>query len=64
MKALFALVVLHLKQDLKVTGNITVTGTVDGVDIATRDANLTTVEGYLDQEVKTTSNPTLSFQFL
>jgi len=44
---------LDVGAGLDVTGNITVTGTVDGVDVAT-------IGGYLNQAVKTTSSPTFA----
>jgi hypothetical protein len=37
----------NFSSGVDVTGDITVTGTVDGVDIASRDADLTTAEGKL-----------------
>lgn len=43
-----------------INGNINITGLVDGYDISTMGATVTTLSSYLNQDVKTTASPIFS----
>lgn len=43
-----------------INGNITVTGTVDGVDVSTLNTTVSGLSNWLNQDVKTTASPTFN----